>query len=415
MTNLFPCLLLWVVWSSCCGNAFAFSPLKSRHVVDTSRFLSPTSQKQDKSTEFPPPLSRVDRLKRAGQFWATAVPVIASYYSTMLELQFRQEVLGEIMTADQLERTWDQQHVRGAQTLSATIESLKGFYVKTAQIIASRQDLFPKQYTDALGGFTDNIDPMPVTLVKAVIEQELLRGGGEQFHEVFSEFDDIPLGAASVAQVHRAVLTPKYGGPKEVAVKVQRPSIESKLMGDISNLKTISKALQDALPLDYYTVFCELEKQLADEFDFVAEAAAMDRVYTSVTISPNGSARKAPLVIPRPVPGLVCRRVLVMDYLHGVPLSRARDEMIKKGIDPAGPEAKLFGRRLLTALTAVFGRTILEIEYFEHTQTPTQVSSIVPYQSNDDKTFSFHEASPHCPLLIYLQGMSRLFYILSHL
>ena len=84
---------------------------------------------------------------------------------------------------------------------------------------------------------------------------------------MFSEFDDTPLGSASIAQVHRAVLTPKYGGPKEVAVKIQRPSIESKLMGDISNLIALSKPLQDAdaLPLDYYTVFVELKKQLKDE------------------------------------------------------------------------------------------------------------------------------------------------------
>ena len=87
---------------------------------------------------------------------------------------------------------------------------------------------------------------------------------GEKFEDVFSEFDDAPLGAASVAQVHRAVLTEKYGGPREVAVKIQRPSIESNLMGDIANLKVIAKQFQDleALPLDYYTVFAELEKQL---------------------------------------------------------------------------------------------------------------------------------------------------------
>lgn len=56
----------------------------------------------------------------------------------------------------------------GAQKLAETITNLKGFYVKTAQIISSRQDLFPKQYTDALSCFTDNVDPLPVSLIKAV-------------------------------------------------------------------------------------------------------------------------------------------------------------------------------------------------------------------------------------------------------
>jgi aarF domain-containing kinase len=151
----------------------------------------------------------------------------------------------------------------------------------------------------------------------------------------------------------------------QVAIKIQRPSIESKLMGDIANLKALAKPLREveAMPLDYYKVFAELEAQLEDEFDFVAEyvlvvlsyiesacfgrdlaygemekciltlilflatyqlrAAAMDRIYTALSRTLDGSARAdIPLKIPRPVPGLISKRVLVMDYLKGVPLSR---------------------------------------------------------------------------------------------
>lgn len=206
---------------------------------------------------------------------------------------------------------------------------------------------------------------MSASLARAVVEKELLNKD-ETFEDVFVEFDEEPLGSASVAQVHRAVLAEKYGGPKEVAIKIQRPSIESKLMGDIGNLKALAKPLRDAdaLPLDYYTVFVELEKQLKDEFDFVAEAVAMDRVYQTISRTPEGMPCEPPLVVPRPVPGLVSKRVLVMDYLPGVPLSRAREEMIKNEIDPEGPEAKLFGRKLLRALTDVFGRCILETGFF---------------------------------------------------
>ncbi len=66
--------------------------------------------------------------------------------------------------------------------------NLQGFYVKTAQIISSRQDLFPKQYTDALSGFTDNMDPIPASLAKAVVTQELLNRD-ENFEDVFTEFE----------------------------------------------------------------------------------------------------------------------------------------------------------------------------------------------------------------------------------
>jgi aarF domain-containing kinase len=137
-------------------------------------------------------------------------------------------------------------------------------------------------------------------------------------------------------------------------------------MGDIANLKQLAKTFRDsdALPLDYYTVFSELEKQLQDEFDFVAEAVAMDRIYETVTRDENGLPCESPIVLPRTVTGLISKRVLVMDYLKGVPLSRAAEEMLKKGINPDSPESQLFGRKLLRALTDVFGRCILETGFF---------------------------------------------------
>jgi len=115
------------------------------------------------------------------------------------------------------------------------------------------------------------------------------------------------------------VLSEKYGF-KEVAVKIQRPSIESKLLGDIANIVAIAKTFRGNpnLPLDYYTVFSEFQRQLVYEFDFVKEAAAMDRIYNSLVRAPDGSLREIPLVMPRPVPGLFSKRVLVQDFLHGV-------------------------------------------------------------------------------------------------
>lgn len=325
------------------------------------------------TVEFPPPLTKVQRLQRAAKFWSSALPIVLSYYSKDAELRVKEAFTGEKLTADEEERVWNEQHEAGARKLADTITSLKGFYVKTAQIIASRRDLFPPEYTEALSNFTDNVDPLPADLLKAVVAQDLLVRG-EKFEDIFAEFDETPLGAASVAQVHRAVLTEKYGS-KEVAVKVQRPSIESKLMGDIANLKQLAKTFRetDALPLDYYTVFSELEKQLADEFNFLAEAVAMDRIYETVTKDENGLPCESPIVLPRPVPGLVSRRVLVMDYLKGVPLSRAAEEMLKRGIDPDSPEAQLFGRKLLRSLTDVFGRCILETGFFHADPHPGNI------------------------------------------
>ena len=88
------------------------------------------------------------------------------------------------------------------------------------------------------------------------------------------------------------------------------------------------------------------------------------RIRECVTKDENGLPCESPIVLPRPIPGLVSKRVLVMDYLQGVPLSRAADEMLKRGIKPDSPEAQLFGRKLLRCLTDVFGRCILETGFF---------------------------------------------------
>jgi len=190
---------------------------------------------------------------------------------------------------------------------------------------------------------------------------------------VFEEFDEAPLGSASITQVHRAVLTKKYGH-REVAVKVQRPSIEEKLMGDIANLKQVAKFFRGAdLPVDYYAVFTELEEQLQDEFDFETEAASMERMHNILTTDENGAQRESPIVTPRSVPALVSKRVLVMDFLKGVPLSRASDMMKSKGIAPDGVEAKLFARKLLKSLTTAFGWSILESGFFHADAHPGNI------------------------------------------
>ena len=323
--------------------------------------------------EFPAPLSASERISRTATFWARTVPVIASYLRVYTGLQLKEQLFGQCLSQEECELVWQEQHERGADTLANAIGDLRGFFVKVGQIIASRQDLFPAPYIERLAGLTDFLDPMPAELTKAVIEQELLLEG-ETFEDVFVEFDDEPLGAASVAQVHRAVLSPKYGGG-EVAVKVQRPAIEAKLMGDIAALKALAFQVRGikVIPIDYYTVFSELEAQLADEFDFVKESLAMERIGNALAHGLEGEPCIPSIVTPRPVAGLVTRRVLVMDFFRGEPLSRAVETMRRRGIDPESAEAKAFGRKLLSALTEAFGKTILGTGFFHADPHPGNI------------------------------------------
>ena len=76
---------------------------------------------------------------------------------------------------------------------------LKGFYVKTGQIISTRVDIFPIQYTSKLAMMQDNLEAIPFAVVKRAVEKELLDGA--DLSDLFASFDEKPLGSASIAQV----------------------------------------------------------------------------------------------------------------------------------------------------------------------------------------------------------------------
>jgi hypothetical protein len=304
------CLLLLCTAAALRGGVrFRVSPstrtptIVSRTAAEADEADAKTAIEPSSSVEFPPEASPLVQAQRGLRFASQAVPIVFSYFRLFFGLQMRERVLGQCLDEEECEVLWENEHEAGSRTFAAVINELKGFYTKTGQIIATRQDLFPRQYTDRLAGLTDLVDPMPYSLVRAVVEQELLHDD-ETFDAVFAAFDEEPLGAASVAQVHRAVLTPQYGG-EVVAVKVQRPAIEAKLLGDVAALKALAKAVRgfDALPVDYYTVFAELETQLGDEFDFIKEAAAMERIGAHTArgtrrppgFAPQPSSRSRPL------------------------------------------------------------------------------------------------------------------------
>ena len=94
---------------------------------------STTNDDEIDSVEFPPPLSQLDRLQRAAIFWSKALPIVANYYGLIGSLKL-QEILGENLAEEKIEKLWDEKHEDGAQKLYETVADLKGFYVKTAQM-----------------------------------------------------------------------------------------------------------------------------------------------------------------------------------------------------------------------------------------------------------------------------------------
>lgn len=201
-------------------------------------------------------LSVFERFGRASRFYQSAVPIFAAYKSLEQSVKFRREVLDQTVSAEEEESAYQALHEWGSDELVMRIKELGGFYVKTGQILSTRKDIFPEQYTEKLAIMQDKLDPLPGDLIKDVVRRELLDGA--ELGDLFSSFEDECLGSASIAQVHKAVLL----DGRTVAVKVQRPGVEPKLLGDIANLKYFAKIVADALPIDYYKIFCELERTL---------------------------------------------------------------------------------------------------------------------------------------------------------
>ena len=236
--------------------------------------------------------------------------------------------------------------------LNVCISSVN-FIVKTGQVVSTRVDLFPESYTSKLQQLQDGIETMPFELVEKVVRQELLDGA--PLSELFATFDKEPLGSASIAQVHKATLL----DGREVAVKLQRPNVEPKLLGDVANLKRIAKLLQKSLPVDYYTVFCELGDALESELDFLTEAQAMKKIHLAISHNADGTlCNNPPITVPLPVGELVSKRVLVMDFIPGTPLNKLSEAMKERGIEPGSPESKIAGTRILNSLAIAFGRMI---------------------------------------------------------
>ena len=105
------------------------------------------------------------------------------------------------------------------------LQALGPTYVKIGQLASNRSDLLPKAYCDAFEKLRDDANPMPFDVV---IEQ-IDRAYGKSWHEVFASIDPVPLGAASIAQVHKATLL----DGTTVAVKVRRPGVAESMAEDI--------------------------------------------------------------------------------------------------------------------------------------------------------------------------------------
>ena len=211
--------------------------------------------------------------------------------------------------------------------LRTTLEDLGPTYVKIGQIMSSRVDMLPESYCKELEKLRQNVKPLDASVARAVIEQET----GKKIEEIYSEFNDDPLGSASIGQVHSGTL---LDGTK-VVTKVQRPLIADMMRKDFVLLKKIASAVKTVNEgnenageqLDLLAVIEELEKVTNEELDFRVEAA------NTVFFKENCIEDETKITCPTIFPDLTTERIMTMTFVDGYSVSK-RDRIIEDGYDP---------------------------------------------------------------------------------
>jgi predicted unusual protein kinase regulating ubiquinone biosynthesis (AarF/ABC1/UbiB family) len=218
-----------------------------------------------------------------------------------------------------------------AVALRRSFAQLGPTFIKFGQVVASSPGLFPRFLADEFRRLLDGVPPEPAHKIRRVIELEL----GAPVDELFSTFIDAPIAAASVAQVHRAVLR---STGETVAVKVRRPHLRGKTERDLRLMRVLAGVLSrlgGALEtLNPTAIIDDFASTLRVELDFRNEASAMVEVAGIF----DGQDR---VVVPRPIDGMVSERVLVMSFVEGTPVDAvdpdAVDDLV--GLVRAGVQA----------------------------------------------------------------------------
>jgi ubiquinone biosynthesis protein len=208
-----------------------------------------------------------------------------------------------------------------AVRLREALETLGPIFVKFGQVLSTRRDLLSPDLAEELAKLQDRVPPFAPDQAIAEVEKSL----GGKIQDTFETFEREPVASASVAQVHLAVLK----GGTEVAVKVLRPGVEQAIAKDVLLLETAAGLVEllwtDGRRLKPREVVAEFAHHLDEELDLVREAANASLLRRNFADSPL-------LAVPAIHWDFCSRRVMVMERMHGTPISQV-DILRRKGID----------------------------------------------------------------------------------
>lgn len=254
------------------------------------------------------------RAKRVFKVGELATSVGSAYLWEALKSPFR--------TRDQRQQALLDTHIRTAMRIVESSKELKGAFMKLVQMLSMRDDILPPEALSVLSVVQSQVPPMAYAEIRAQVKREL----GKPPEQLFASFEEEAFAAASLGQVHRAML--KDG--TEVVVKVQYPGVDETVEQDLSNIKALLQVFQligrDVMQqrIDNREVYQELEERLHEELDYVNEAKNIALFQKMFRDDPE-------VLIPEVYPEYSSRRVLTMSRLEGYPLA----DILKPGIDQA--------------------------------------------------------------------------------
>lgn len=213
------------------------------------------------------------------------------------------------------------EHLSTAERARLVFEELGPTFIKLGQILGSRPDLISSDFIKEFSKLQDRVPPFPFEEAKTVIESQF----GKPLNELFESFEEKPLAAASLAQVHHA----RTKAGDEVAVKVQRPKIEYTIETDIRILYDLATLAERHLPESRYyepiRIVDEFARTIRRELDFVREGRNIDRFRKYF----EGDET---VYISKVYWDLTTTKVLTMEYIQGIKVSEV-EKLEAAGMD----------------------------------------------------------------------------------
>jgi len=286
--------------------------------------------------------------RRQTRFWTQILPVVFDYYwRTSSSSPYITYIRGPYQSKTERNAILSQLHEKHAPTILHAMLDLKGLYIKLGQVLSVSALPVPEAYRERFRTLQSDVPGWEEfeTCIKPVIEGELL-GGSKSLEEMFSSFEEIPCGAASIGQAHRATLrynpsSSSSSGEEDehqrrVVVKVQYPDArwqvpaDIRCVGDFLHLCTYFNILdKSAATLSYD----EFSRQFLSELDYNLERQNLEAVYQS-SLDPSAPYHKHGVVVPEVFGEYCSGRVLTMGYFPGPKFEmEAKRQLQALGVD----------------------------------------------------------------------------------